>query len=276
MKSIKIFITITIISITALNAGAQAPGYLGKRFIINYDLYTMLALRNPNENGNSGISSFNSRHVFSVDWVTGLSQSVGMSFHITKSQFDFDEKFDYYLNYNDGWGDPRQDVKTLNYGDSKGDITAYAVGIHTNLYLNQFIAPLGVYFKPELLFVIMNASFDINQVNKNLEKNTMTANETINIYPKLANESPYYSVALGATIGTHYIFLNRLIFDIGFQLGLMYAENMLSSLKPSSSSIDGSSSSNVNETNYIKVSAQNRMMNQYFLNINAGLGILIF
>ena len=276
MRSVKILLVITILTISAFNSGAQAPGYLGKRFIVNYDLYTMLALRNPNENGNSGISSFNTRNVFSVDWVTGLSQSVGLSFHLTKSQFDFNQKFEYNYQYIDVWGSPRDDVTSTDYGDTKGQLTAYAIGLHTNLYLNQFIAPIGVYFKPEILFVYMNATFDDSLANKNLAKNTVSGAEVMLKYPKLANESPFFTVAIGATIGTHYIFFDRLIFDIGFQIGIMYADNMLSQLKPSGSEIDGTSTNNINESNYIKVAAENRLMSQYFLNINAGLGILIF
>ena len=99
MRSIKTILAVAMIMISIMTADAQAPGYLGKRFIVNYDIYTLPALRNYNENGEKGISAFNIRHVFSIDWVTSISQSVGLSFHYTKSQFDFTRKFEFTYKY---------------------------------------------------------------------------------------------------------------------------------------------------------------------------------
>lgn len=261
-----------MISLIPFVANAQAPGYLGKHFLINYEFYTMPALSNPNINGKSGITSLNTRHAVSVDWVTGLRQSVGLSFHYTKSQFKFDKNLQYNLKYLDYSGEAHETMETMNYGDTKGDLTAYAIGLHTNLYFNQYIAPLGTYFKPEILLVIMNVSYDSSQANQNLRANTL--NQYGNPSgPVLSNDSPYLTAAIGATIGTHYIFFNRVVFDIGFQFGIMYAENLIGHLmKDGPELVQGK----INEKNFLKVAAQNRLTGQYFLNVKAGLGILIF
>ena len=265
MRSIKTFLVVLIFTMTILSADAQAPGYLGKRFIVNYDIYTMPALSNPNANGNKGITSFNFRQAFSVDYVTSLSQSVGMSFHLTKSQFEFDRGFEYSYDNSSGY----QQTEYLNYGDTKGELSAYAIGLHTNLYFKQFIAPLGTYFKPEILLFNIKTTFDQTSANKNMDK---SLGHTLESYPLLANKESYTTVALGATIGTHYIFFNRLVFNVGFQLGYVFGGKVMSKLMEN----DGSTINNLNEENYISVSAKSRLMSQYFFNVNAGLGLLIF
>jgi hypothetical protein len=271
MRSIKIYLAVSLLAITGFNARAQAPGYLGKRFIVGYDMYTMPALRNYNENGNMGIGAFNTRHVFNVDWVNGLSQSIGFSVQFTESTFEFSRGLEFTYRYQD-WGSPSTTTQTVYFGDTRGKVSSLAVGLHTNLYLNQFIAPLGTYFKPEILLIRLKSTFDDSLANLNLAKNTMGGSQVMLNYPKLVNNGVNYTAAIGATIGTHYIFFDRLIFDIGFQIGYVIGGKKLSELME----MDGTSTKQINEENYVSVSAKSRLMSQYFINVNAGLGILIF
>jgi hypothetical protein len=271
MRSIKTFIVVTIIAILTLSAEAQAPGYLGKHFIVNYDIYTFPALRNPNQNGNKGILAYNTRHVISVDWVTGVSQSVGLSFHLTKSTFKFKRGLNFTYKYN-RYGYDDTYTETIYYNDAKGQLSAYAIGLHTNLYFNQFIAPLGTYFKPEILLIRFNVTYDDNLARQDLANHTTNAGYTMLTYPILPNKNPYTTVAIGATLGTHYIFFNRLIFDVGLQLGWVVGGKKMSEWMDN----EVINSKKVNEDNYISVSAKSRLMSQYLINMNAGLGILIF
>ena len=269
MRSIKTYLVVAMITITILSADAQAPGYLGKRFMVNYDLYTFPAISNPNVNGEKGISSFNIRHVFSVDYVTGLNHSVGLSFHLTKTQFEFKREFNFTYQYMDGYGEKETTTELIYFGDLKGELSAYAIGLHTNLYFNQFLAPLGTYFKPEILLVNFRATFDSDLANKYLRDNI---NHAMLTFPVLANKKAYTTVAIGATLGTHYIFYDRLIVNIGFQVGWVVGGKKMSEWMEN----DGLVSDKINEDNFIPISAKSRLMSQYFINIDAGIWLLIF
>ena len=262
MRFIRTFLVAFLFTGAVLNTNAQAPGYMGKHFIVCYDIYTIPALRNYNENGKTGLLALNTRHVISADWVMGLKQSIGLSFHYTKSQFKFRKSFDFRYKYLDDHGDTNYFTSSMEYGDTRGELSAVALGIHTNLYFKKFLAPLGGYFKPEILLIRFTASFDDSLANRNLSKNTENKGlHSMLNYPELTNENAYYTASIGATIGTHYIFYNRIVFDIGFQLGYVFGSKLFG---------------DYNQTDYISSCAKSRLMSQYFLNINAGLGILIF
>ena len=264
---------------SAFNAKTQskASGYLGKRLYVNYNLYSLPALRNYNGNDKKGIFAFNTRNVFSADWVTSLHQSVGISFHTTKTEFLFKRAINYTFQYKDNSGYYTTTTDDLYYNDKgeyRAQLSAYAIGLHTNLYFNQFLAPLGSYFKPEILLIKFKVNFDSNAANDKLVGGYEGYYHDIQTHPNLANKDSYSTVAIGATIGTHRIFFNRFVFDIGFQLGFVVGGKVLGDFM--SMETTGGSNKNITEENYIPVSAKSRLMNQYFFNVNAGLGLLIF
>jgi hypothetical protein len=260
------FLVVVLITLNADNALAQAPGYLGKRLIVFYDLYTIPALTNYNENGNTGIFALNTRHVFSVDWCTAYDQSIGISFHLTKSQFKFKRLMEYAYYDN---GSETIITEDVTFHNTKGELSAMALGLHTSLYFDQFIAPVGTYFKPEILLINFSTTFDGEEAKKNATLETGFPVKTEMI---LKNKESYYTMAIGGTIGTHYIFFDRLVFDIGFQFGYVFGGQILSEYID----MQGITPDQMTTENYIPVSATSRLMNEYFFNINAGLGILIF
>ena len=266
-KTGKRFIILILFFSMALLTFGQAPGYMGKNFIVSYDIYAFPAFTNPNANGQSGITAFNFRHAISVDYVTSLNKSFGLSFHHTKTQFEFERTF--YYSYTDNSSSYPYLEYLVDYDYTQGDISSLAFGLHTNLYFNQFIAPLGTYFKPELLLVNFKATFDPEEANKNLAEN-IGSNYTT--YPTLATKNSYTTVALGATVGTHYILFDHFIFNIGFQFGWLVGGKKLSDL----GDMDTSPGNIVSEDNYIPVSGKARLNGQYLFNITTGIGFLIF
>ncbi len=268
MYAMKYFVKITFATILLLThhiSFGQSVGYLGKKVSINYDFYSYSALNNPNANGNKGILALNARHYFSLDWVVGKSQSIGVGVHYTKSSFDFERTL-----YADVSGDGSGTNMDLSYKGTIGQLSCLGFDLHTHLYMNSNLAPLGLYFKPEILLLSINASFDSVQANKNLVNNM----GPINNYPILKNDGPYLTAGLGLTIGNHIVFFKRLIFDIGFQLGFVYADGLMSSIK--SKVNESSIGTGVTSNNYIKCLVENRMTSQYFFNFKAGIGFLVF
>jgi hypothetical protein len=262
MRSIKIIFVLAFISFASINSNAQAPGYLGKRLIVNYDLYTFPAIFNPNNRGNDGVTSLNFRNEISLDYVIGLHQSIGLSFHTTKTKFDLDRTFNYET-------DKSGSTIDINYKGCVGNISAYAFGLHTHLYFDQYIAPLGTYFKPEILYIRLKPSYDTNVA---YEKMVDHVGQKLTNYPNLDNQGLYSTIAIGATIGTHYIFYDRLVVNVGFQFGWAFGGKKMNELMGA----DNITNKSLNESNYIPVSAKSRLMSQYFINVNAGVGFLIF
>jgi hypothetical protein len=266
MKLIKAALTALFFIISFPEADAQPPGYLGKRWIVSYDIFALPALRNFNENGERGITAFNTRHEFSVDWVIGLKQSVGMSLHLTKSQFKFSDRFD-YTYYDSYWEE--ETSRSIKYGSIRGQLSAFAIGLHTHMYFNKLIAPLGAYFKPEILLINFSATFDSAEFKKNV---LLFSNLKSENYPVPANKSSYFTMAIGATLGTHYVFLERILINVGFQFGYLLGGQTIDEYINTHDLL----SVDVDQDNLIPVSAKDRLFSQYFINVNAGLGILIY
>ena len=229
----------------------------------------MLALTNPNENGEYGFTSFNTRHVLSADWVISLSQSIGLSFHHTNTQYEFKREFNFTYLYKDDDGIVHSVKDIVFFQSHYENLSVYSIGLHTNLYFDQNIAPLGKYFKPEILLITFKSTYDQSAANRSIDN---SYHVKMLSYPVLTNKKPFHTVAIGATTGLHRIFFNRLLFDIGFQFGFVVGGKKLDEWNE----IDGFTNNKINQDNYIAISAKSRLTTQYLFNINAGLGLLIF
>jgi len=233
---------------------AQNPGYLGRRLSLNYSLYTLNALRFPNECGNSGFLSFNTLHYINADITVGRRTGLGVAVEYMRTSIPYSEPLHYSSGY-DPYG-------YYNYGSftSKdvGKMETWGAGLYLKRYFRGNIAPLGTYFKPQITVLISNVQPG-NPVNRNGQ-----TFDDLDI--RLRNMDPYFNLAISLELGQNRIFFNRLFIDYGIRLGII----------PKASSIVDDYRSDLTEDTYIDDVYFRRLASHYLINVKAGVGVLLF
>jgi hypothetical protein len=242
----KFFIYIILIIPTIISA--QVPGYQGKRFSIDGDFLFMSALLNPNSNLNNGYKSFNTRYNMNINYVLSrdavLELTAGMFNTGWKHSFTekiVDPNYSNVISYSDLY---KVKSKTIGFSfkffrESKGSI-----------------APNGYYFKVGSLFVMNDPTYV-----RPFETDGLVSTN---------RQSPTNMVLFTCGFGKQTILANRFLFRYGIEFGMsptvmVNAAKVI--LKPDNSYYEGG------EKGY---SLNERVLLENLININLGLGILIF
>lgn len=202
-KSSGLFITAMIaLLFSAQQLNAQAPGYLGQRFLIGGYVSVFPALWNYNANMNQGFTSFNFRKTLEVEYVASRRVAIGFHYDFMNTGVPYDE---YNIENYTG-------VVLPDAIESKQFqiMLTRAPGIQIKLFKVQSkgaLAPLGNYFA-------WNFSLIRYQVwnLKNDDYNTLTAK---------AYESDGSKLLAGIEWGSQRIFFNRIVFRTGLQFNLL-------------------------------------------------------
>jgi hypothetical protein len=232
---------------------AQNPGYQGKRFSLNYNFYTFNALENPNENGESGLLSFNTTHYANLDMAVFRKMTVGASFEYINTGFKFKE------NYNIPIPDPYDPYNSSYYdevhSESVGKMEAYEVGLYLRKFFGGNIAPLGSYFKPEISLIFYKV-YPGNPIP--------TYKPPGYGDPVFNNQSPYKTVAISLELGQNRVLFNRLFIDYGLRLKLIPA------------ALKQAESGHNSNTTYLQIIPRYRLAMLELFNIKLGIGVLLF
>ena len=122
-------------------ASAQAPGYLGKKTFIEYDLFYMLAIGGPTVNNNTfsfDNLAISTRHNFQLNHVVSRSGVLGISFDFLKTGIQID-----YI-------DDEDNIQT-NFSTLKVN----AIGLQYDKYFMKLgsLAPIGFYHHFEVKLI---------------------------------------------------------------------------------------------------------------------------
>ncbi|MDQ3192670.1 MAG: hypothetical protein M3Q58_13840 [Bacteroidota bacterium] len=143
-----------------------------------------------------------------------------------------------------------------HYDNRRGAIAAKNVGFYIKSFHDNDIAPLGLYSKFELLYLTYNVLYSEERVFKNYPEENR---------PKLSNLSPYSAWLFSYSIGKQTILYNRLILNASIQTAL--------NGKLAMSKLEGAGPGS---RDYIQDITQARLFSAYLLNLNFGVGFLIF
>jgi hypothetical protein len=265
----KIPIMIVFLGI-ALSVNAQAPGYMGHQKIFSYDLYLFPTFFSPNYNGNSGITSFNFRHVLNFDFTTTIRQSIGISASYTRTKSVFTRSVEGIFGYeHNGY---QIYVDELSLGNTMADLSVIGIGLNLKQFLfSDFIAPLGWYFKPEITIFILNSSYEPEEMKPNVYvafANDHSYDDILLKYPSIPNNVTDITEAISIMFGRQSIYFNRFVFNIGLEIGYVFGGQKVTEI------LGGHSPTSIPEADYTQVMGKSRLCNVYFLNVVGGIGYL--
>jgi hypothetical protein len=237
----KNFLYIYLFLLYPVLASAQVPGYQGKKFSVDGDVFFMSALFNPNQNLKNGMTSFNARYHVNADYVITKDISFGATYGMFKTGL---------VNSYEGYD--VQNGVTSKYKDYF-KLNSSAAGIYFKFFRSNkgAIAPSGSYQKLGVSLIMSRGLFHYTD-----DPYAIVIQES---YPLL------YSAMLTYGFGKQTIFCNRFVFKYGLEFGMSPAifNLVFRNKRETASQLGGLS---INE----------RILSAYLVNINVGLGIILF
>lgn len=236
---------------------AQVSGYQGKRVIANYSILFFNSLSNPDE---QNITTFNSKHNFSVDYLVDRYTSIGISTELYKTKIPVIKHLIKYnvVVKNSG------DTTTKNFYPSQNvNLSAYNIGLFIKFYQQSDFAPIGTYHQASISRIfykvdISAGTFDIYD----------DSYDTI-FPPDIPIDDSYGATLISYTLGNQRVYFDRLLLDIGLQTGWVFGGKILELLL---SDVDAALDNN----QYIELSSKRRLLGHHFFNIKIGIGFLLY
>ncbi|OFX29721.1 MAG: hypothetical protein A2X08_17445 [Bacteroidetes bacterium GWA2_32_17] len=253
MKRLYLILFILIIPFISV---AQPAGYLGKRFTLSYDqlagpnYFNLIGLTNIK--GGYGVeqivsetsANLNYTGSISLDYVVGKTKSRGVSFSPINQTIYFT---DYIANPNNVSGYYYSDNPFLNNTKLKG----FTIGAFVKYFKSKSIAPLGTFYKFELLY----SSFNISTFYRNGEISDKSKTQI----------EPLSSLGFSVTYGKSRIIWNKVVVSTGISVGGTL--NFFTMYFTKSDSY---------EFREIKIAAQFWHGQKLFYNFYLGIGFLLF
>lgn len=257
MKTIFCILPLLVFSNCCLNA-QDAPGYLGKRFTVAY-----YASMFPNFKYESYNKDFDEQHLFALnlrnnfeaEYVLTRNMSVGADYRFLKTGTMID-----IWNYSES--DPDYYPSLDGYLNIKSSMA----GVHVTFYKWQrgFIAPLGGYSKLGLNYMVSNGVAGTTDVSPSSSK-----------YVRYAYE-PVKSIVFTAGFGYQNIIFNYMTFNFGVDIGINskgWGPLIQNGFEPGNINDQYDTEEGIQDG----IDAMNaRLASMLLLNINVGLGFIVF
>lgn len=277
----KKFIIIIVLGLCISGLVAQvAPGYMGKRLLVEYSGSFAPAIFRFNPNGEKGFDPippefnlpFNYGHKLSISYVLNRKRmvelgyerySTGTEYRASFNKLDRENLYSEELNIMSGYGIVNSNVINLGYRN----------------FVNG-IAPLGKYRTYGLKLLFSNTNLD----NMNFTTNDNIGNDIyIDYIPKKDIKTVEWGLYYG--FGINRIIADKIVINIGAELALM-----LSALGEFRQSYDGSNFIITEDENpdvssqfdvvsvddYLIKKSSKRVFSSQFFNIKIGIGFLAY
>ena len=254
----KIIIILAVILSSSLVSNAQVSGYMGKKFMFMYDLHTRPSFALPNANGNSGFTSFNAKHSFSVEYVTAEHTSMGVSYSFFNTMFDFNELQVLFE------GASSQFSPTF-HPEGLGSMSVKNYSVYLKLFSGSNIAPLGTYMKLQFDYFAWDSKYDWTQNGTNDPEIASFAKSV----PQDASNS---SFGLSINFGNQLVYFDHLVLNTSLQFGFLFNGGFTAAFGSSDPGLSNFPT-NIEATKY---ATSARIFSQNLWNINVGIGYLIF
>ena len=237
-----------ILLLSATLCSAQAPGYMGKKFLVTGEVSFLTALFNPNHNMNRGLNnfSFNVRATTDVDYVIARNGTIGATFDVFVTGMKYQ------------WNTDQFSELMIPDVESRFDharISGYGYGINYKVFRNPSkggIAPVGSYAKFDLMLLDVR----LRPVDNDLSA----------AHPY---SSRFFTPIVSITLGQQRIFWDFLILRSGIQVGIVpfgispYLQTLDSGIERGTQQQD------------LRAHTEARLFTYYLLNVNFGVGFLL-
>lgn len=243
----------------AFSGFGQAPGYMGKRLIVNADYFCMPAFMTTVIPEDIDFSIKNKSFGFGIDYAVDRVKTAGLDIQFFKTSTNLTANFSF-------------EEDNLNPEDLNIDINGKIYSINYKFFQNKNVAPVGFYLKTEVGLMRFSINYNRAIYMFNVKNNH---NGPITVIPELENKKNYNIICLAATIGKQRIIFDRLVINYGVRFGMAVGlqSSFLRQGYIPSILIYGN---RINEKNYLISYAQDHLWAQYAYKVSFGLGYLIF
>lgn len=259
MKYYLIFVcTLFVFSVSP----AQPPGYMGKRFTLSYEqlagpnFFELIKLDNIQRDNISShtISESNAKWNYtgtiSLDYVVGKTKSRGISISLIDQTMYFN---DYTVDTIYSYGNYYNIYQNDFINNAK--LTGFTIGAYVKYYKVKNIAPLGEYYKLELLY----SSYQINSIDKKGDLSDLAK----------PNLEPVSTIGFAITFGKNRIIWDNIVISAGLTTG--FRLGFFTSAFKNHNNQTGSGA-----FNDLKKDAQFWHGQNLFYNLHLGVGWLLF
>lgn len=226
----------------------QAPGYMGRKFLITGDVSFFNALFNPNHNMNQGLNtfSFNVRSTTDLDYVIARNGTIGLTFDVftTGMQYKWQDQ-----NYSDLL------VPNIDSRFDHARLFGYGYGINYKVFQNPNkggIAPVGNYAKFDLMLLDVRV--------RPVDDNTDQAHSF---------SQRFFTPSMSITFGRQRILWDFLVLRSAIQIGFVPL-----GFTPYFQGLDNGIERGTQQQD-LRAHAEARLMTYYLLNVNFGVGFLL-
>ena len=230
------------------NCSGQAPGYMGRKFLISGEVSFFNALFNPNHNMSQGLNSFsfNVRSTTDLDYVVARNGTIGATFDVFATGMKYQWK-------NDDLSELL--IPTVDDRFDHARIAGYGYGINYKLFRNPSrggIAPVGSYAKFDLMLLDVR----VRPVDNDLDEGHSYSHR-------------FFTPVVSITVGRQRILWDFLILRSAIQVGLVPM-----GFTPYFQELDNGIERGTQQQD-LRANAEARLMSYYLLNINFGVGFLL-
>ena len=252
---ISLIILLFILSGSAVKS--QAPGYLGKTLIANFDVNFAPSIRTYGFDDYWPLK-FNMKSGIGLDYVFSRNNTVGLKFNFFKTNFDFTEDCVFDTNI---LGSTYYDVNFRSNGLAQMKVRN--LGINIKMFRHNLLAPLGMYSEFELNYYSYNISYSEDTLFLYAVKNQYDTKWI----PEFPN-GKFRAMGLNYTVGYQRIFFDKLVTNIGLQFGWLFTGDILIYEQPGYLELD--------PADYLRILSQRRLQYHTAINLEAGVGILLY
>ena len=285
----KRLVVILILAFGLNNIKAQvAPGYMGKRLLVEYSGSTAPAIFRVNQNGNKGFDPippefnlpFNYGHKFTLNYTLNRKSAIGASFEMYNTGVNYENTNIQIVDW-DGNDNYYKSETRLYSPDGYGVVKINGISLFYQKYKNG-IAPLGKHsnFGFKLLFV--NTEMDSANFIGNKREG---GEEEVIAYTPPSVSSVEWGLFYG--LGVNRIIKDRIVISLGFELALIFSAygefgkewdyTDISLNRASNDIYDQVDNNGVNtEADLFKKMSSKRVFSSQFFNIKIGIGFLAY
>ncbi len=243
---------------------------MGKRAVLGYSNYFMPGIKGPGPNRSTYLDersfTINNVHCLNFEYAYKERKQVCLSAQYMRTGVAYDRgAHDGFLDAASSYEYPFPEGARYGGNYSKPALlTSFNIAIGMKAFKTGYIAPVGRYYKAEMLFMFEKLRYDNEHFMKPVDDEPQ--NDTL--YTLGTGEYSYRNFALTYTIGKQRVLWDKIVFDYGIRLALTPAMNIVSM---------ASIGDHVNSVEiYYRRYSHSRVAHQQFVNIHVGIGFLAF
>jgi len=256
---------------------AQAPGYMGRKFVIGYSTYFFPAGIGPTANTQEegqAFSGVNITHCLNLEYTIKNRTNFCVSIQTLKTGIAPGVLYSSRVYDSGGWNSYYYSYEYNPKPFVPMQLRTFNVGLGFKFFQRGSLSPIGKYKKLELLLLFSKLTYDKNSFLQQSDATGFSGPKALG-----TGENNYQTFAITFTAGRSRVLFNRLVIDFGLRLGFLpagiisaYNQNK----EKNASSYTTSTSTSFDFDKVMRQETNQRLFRQQLINFHIGLGFLAF